>query len=136
MSIDRRGVFFLAATVCKDRCGKFEHRSTWCSSLRSPLFVKIDVDNLSIDRRGVLPCGHRLYRRWDLTAYSAGGHSTLPGLCPTKLPVMWETGADLLGVPAMVPSLWSASRHIMLSFWSASQQKMLSFWSADLHNHF
>ena len=43
-------------------------------------------------RSGRTPCHH----------FSAGGHSTSLGLCPTKLPVKWDIQLGQLDVPASV----------------------------------
>ena len=43
-------------------------------------------------RSGRIPCHH----------FSAGGHSTSLGLCPTKLPVKWDIQLGQLDVPASV----------------------------------
>ena len=48
--------------------------------------------------------------------FEAGGHSTSLGPCPTKLPMMWDTGSDQSSLPAY----FETDMHmvILLKHWS------------------
>ena len=48
----------------------------------------------------VCVCVDLLNRSKTCTVFAAGGHSISLGLCPTKLPVIWDTGSDQSSVPA------------------------------------